>query len=94
MGSDHHVITIKVSMGMFTEEIKGKPKIDQNAFLGKLEQLRVDDIHSISDFILVIEDAKLKATTRSQTLKNPKFTPRAYWNEDIKRLQKEKKLLS
>lgn len=73
LGSDHLVVFIQLSMAMNSEAIKVKAKIDYEAFRNNVEELDIQDVDNMSDFILAIEGAKEEATTRQKTLRNPKF---------------------
>lgn len=91
LGSDHLIVLMQLNLMMNSEEIKVKPKIDYEVFWNNIVELEVKDMTSLSDFILAVEGAKQEATKRPQTLRNPKFIPKPYWNEEIRALHKQKK---
>lgn len=91
LGSDHLVVLMEITMAMNSEEIKVKPKIDYKVFMDKIEELDVQNVKSLADFILAIDGAKVEATTRPQILRNPKHIPKPYWNEEIRKLHQQKK---
>lgn len=45
-------------MGMYSEAIKVKSKIDESVFKSNIDQLKMDDIDNLPDFILAIDGAK------------------------------------
>lgn len=68
-----------------------RPKIDYETFRNNVEEIDVQGVNNLSDFILAIDGAKRDATKRPQALRNPKFIPKPYWNDEIRNLHKQKK---
>lgn len=91
LGSDHLVILMSMELMMNSEEIRLKPKVNYEAFRENIKQIDMDKIHDLSDFIRMIHSAKELSTTRPNAIKNPKFMPKSYWNDEIKTLQKKEK---
>lgn len=91
LGSDHLIIRIEISLAMNTEEIKVKAKVDDDEFKKGIEELDLDGIENLADFIEEIDKLRTKATKKPQTMKNPKFVPKSYWTEEINRMHKLKK---
>lgn len=64
LGSDHLTVDMNFSMGIPTEAIKIKPKVDEKMYANLIDQLNVDDINDISDIIVAIEGCRHNAIER------------------------------
>lgn len=61
-------------------------KADEN-----IEEIELDNINNLADFVNDIGDCKEASTVRPKCLRNPIFVPKSCWDEGIKSLHKEKK---
>lgn len=91
LGSDHLLVSMSLQMTMFSEEILVKEKIDYKMFQSNIETMDVNDIDNLADFIIAIESKKTEAIKQPKKITNPKFKPKGYWNDELKKLHREKK---
>lgn len=89
LGSDHLLICMQINMAMNSETIKVKSKVEREQFQKNISKLDVKNVENLSDFIMLIEGAKLDATTEQSTVKNPKCIPK----DDLKKLPRQKRKL-
>lgn len=75
---------------MNTEELRVKAKIDRQAFKRRIENLDVSEVKNFSDFVITVDELREETVIRAQTLKKPRFVPKPFWNDEIKRLQGRK----
>lgn len=73
LGSDHMVISMRIAMGMNSEKIKVKPKIDYEAFKKNIDDLDTSNVKNLSDFIMLIEGAKDNATPETEDIEKPQI---------------------
>lgn len=91
LGSDHLVISITMFDNMNSEVVKIKEKIDPDKFRMNIEGIKSDDINTFEEFVQQVETARESAIKQPPKLRNPKYIPKPYWTEAVKKAHANKK---